>query len=177
MLLNQNKSNPPAAREWQTITRKVQKLKILKRSAKQASSMDLLENKFCSNISKQELAKMKTASYCIRPSQQHGATFSLPPLKTRASFDDRERAIHQRLKRKRSTILASHVCSNTALPMTGSSTPRILTQEVCNLPFHKIPVKFIVTISERAPDGKVFLKAGWGLIHIWHRSNYDWMLF
>jgi len=24
---------------------------------------------------------------------------------------------------------------------------------------------------------RVFVKAGQGLIHMWHRSNYDWMLF
>jgi len=37
--------------------------------------------------------------------------------------------------------------------------------------------KFIVTIPVRTPDGKGSFKAAQGLIHIWHRNNYDWMLF
>jgi len=29
----------------------------------------------------------------------------------------------------------------------------------------------------RTPDGKVFVKSGQGLIYMWNRTSYDYMLF
>jgi len=36
--------------------------------------------------------------------------------------------------------------------------------------------KFIVTVPVRFPDEKGFFTEGSGLIHMQHRSNYDWVL-
>jgi len=42
---------------------------------------------------------------------------------------------------------------------------------------HKISRESIVTVPVRTPDGKGFPKWAKEFFLMWHRNNYDWMLF